>query len=301
MRNGSVAVGCGVGGGSANLVIDVNNGNPSGNGPTRSWTLTQAVVASGQTITMWGDITIIDATTGTTTLVGGWTWSVASGPQIDPASNSGFQAAVAEMLNLTTASGGSVAAGGFDLGTILTWLANVTKLGINYIRDWFIQYTPPTSCIGPIVEDGAGQSCENAGLLCGNDLADMCLNIADMPGSTGFKKCMKGRCGCGGSSFPRLKIKCAATSDCGVCGLAGGCSLVGDDAWYCQSDGADACSVCVDTVFHEMSHACGALDDPDCMGAEPACPVLDPDSVQGACRIGLWFGEQCCLEPPAGN
>ena len=125
--------------------------------------------------------------------------------------------------------------------------------------------------------------------------------------STAFKKCMKGRCGCGGSSFPRARISCDDVATCGPCGFfdpAGGCSAFGARIWYCQQPNSDACSVCADTVFHELAHACGQLDDPDCGGAKLSCPVRDPDEVDGSCHVGRWFGEQCCMDPQsagAGN
>ncbi len=300
VRSGSVTVGCGVGGGSSNLVMVLYNGEAAGSGLARSWTLTQTSTAWAGAITMWGDMTIVDETLGTTTLIGGWSWSQASGPQINPSSDPGFQGAVAEMLYLST-TGGSVAATIPDLGTILAVIGNLTKLGINYILDWFIPYTAPTSCTGPIIEDGAGESCENASLLCKNDLADLCLGIDDIPGvPTSFKKCMKGRCGCGGSNHKRLRVQCADTANCGACESAGGCSLVGDEAWYCQPDGVDACAVCAETIFHEMSHACGSPDDPNCQRPTSCENLPDPESFQGSCKTGFSFADQCCFSPP-GN
>ena len=302
VRAGSVTVGCGVGGGSANLVIDVTNNDGSGASATRAWTLTQAVVASGGSIAMWGDITIVDVTLGTSTLVGGWTWSQAGGAQLDPASDPGFQDAVAEMINLTTQPGGAVAGLPPALGSLLQWLVNVLKLPLNYILDLFIPYTPPApgSCSGPSVDGTCGPD----DVVCQGSLAEMCESVGDIPGvSTAFKKCMKGRCGCGGSSFPRARITCNAPNDCGPCAPATGgliitgCSTVGTQMWYCQPSGAPLCA-CAQTIFHEMSHACGSFDDPNCDNRS-TCPPLPSEDFSGACRTGIWFQEQCCAQPPS--
>jgi hypothetical protein len=244
---------------------------------------------------VWGTVERIEVLGETTIRSGGWIYSAGGGAQEDPNSEPGFHGDAAAMLHC----GGAVAA--LSPQDVLSFIANVASMMVYYVLDALIPYTPPTSCTGPSISDGSGQSCENADIPCADDLDNMCLGIDDLPGvSNAFKKCMKGRCGCGGSTFPRLRISCADVTNCGPCGSgAGGCNLAGSQIWYCQADGADSCGTCVTTVFHEMAHACGQLDDPDCV-APNECPVPDPDLFEGACRTGYLFGEQCCSDPPWG-
>lgn len=120
---------------------------------------------------------------------------------------------------------------------------------------------------------------------CADKLGEMCEKIDDLPGvSTAFKQCMKGRCACGGSSFSRLEITCDDQDSCGPCaalGDAGGCSLGGSQMWYCGPvDDEDQECLCVNIIFHEMSHACGALD-----------------QTGESYRIGSWFEDQCSADP----
>jgi hypothetical protein len=76
---------------------------------------------------------------------------------------------------------------------------------------------------------------------------------------------MKTRAGCGGSAFPRLRVSCGSINDCGPCGHlpdpAGGCNIGGTRMWYCEDETLDVCG-CVNTIFHEMAHACGQFDAP---------------------------------------
>ncbi len=121
---------------------------------------------------------------------------------------------------------------------------------------------------------------------CDVKLPDMCEKIDELPGvSNAFKQCMQGRCGCGGSHHKRLKISCADKNDCGPCGSSRGCSLGGSQMWYCDPT-TDECN-CIETVFHEMSHACGAMHSLE-YWIEQSCDVNDDP-----CRIGRWFQSEC--------
>jgi len=99
--------------------------------------------------------------------------------------------------------------------------------------------------------------------------------------STIYEKCIKGRCGCGGSSFPRAHIRCDDANDCGGCGLGFGCNLGGSTLLFCDPR-LNLCQ-CVNTVFHEMAHSCGALHTIQYY-QQKRCVPGDP-----ACAIGDWF------------
>ncbi|MEK6675828.1 MAG: hypothetical protein AABZ47_09260 [Planctomycetota bacterium] len=169
---------------------------------------------------------------------------------------------------------------------------NIASHLVTTIVDLFRPYTPPTSCSGPIVHNGAGQSCENVTVPCLSVLDDLCLKIDDIPNvSVTFKKCMKGRCGCGGSSTKRLRISCDDSDDCGPCGNAGGCNIAGSTAWYCDGS-QDECR-CADTVFHEMTHSCGIGHSLE-FWINPSCDIPN----ETACEIGNWFEDECNLAGP---
>ena len=161
-------------------------------------------------------------------------------------------------------------------------------------RDWKSRMSPfshsPSYCLGPSIYDGSGQSCEDVDIPCRDRLGDMCEMIHSLPGvTTAFKKCMKGRCACGGSVHDRLQISCAPPDDCGPCsvwgGFAAGCNLGGSQIWYCQTD-PTLCR-CANTVFHEMSHACGTMHTMEYWQTGMCVPGDEP------CRIGYWFEDQC--------
>jgi hypothetical protein len=63
--------------------------------------------------------------------------------------------------------------------------------------------------------------------------------------------------------------------------ITSGCSLAGSQVWYCNQD--QACVDCIDTIFHEMSHGCGA-----------------PDFNGESYRIGNWFADEFDLRFPDG-
>jgi len=105
--------------------------------------------------------------------------------------------------------------------------------------------------------------------------------------TTAFRKCMKGRFGCGGSSHPRLRVTCASASNCGPCGGgAGGCNILGSTLWYCPSPTIKRCQ-CIDTMFHEASHSCGILHSAEYLQLR-TCQVPN----ERACEIGEWFGDR---------
>jgi hypothetical protein len=198
------------------------------------------------------------------------------------------------------------AVSGLSLEHTLQLIANAALIGVNYFIDLFTPYTPPTTCSGPFFYDGPGQSCEGRTISCKDRLGEMSLLIDGLTGvSDGFKQCMKGRAGCGGSAFPRLRVSCAGSDNCGPCGdfpdPAGGCNIGGTRMWYCQNEDMDVCG-CVGTIFHEMAHACGQFDDPACLpqpGPDncPLDPARDPNNFDGACRTGYLMNEQCCDLP----
>ncbi len=230
----------------------------------------------------------------TTTYTGGWTYSDATGPLLDPTSDVGFPEAVADMFNLTVPPGGATAAAGGFFGSLISLIGNAVQITINYILDIGIPYTPPTFCLGPRIDNGVGGSCEG-NIPCSGDINDLALKIDQIPNvGIGFKKCMKGRMGCGGSHHRRIRISCSDVNNCGPCSYttAAGCNLGGSQLWYCGST-TQTCN-CSGVIFHEMSHACGALDDRSCPGDTSCSNLQPPDQFQGACRLGYWFEDQCC-------
>jgi len=103
--------------------------------------------------------------------------------------------------------------------------------------------------------------------------------------STAFRQCMEGRFGCGGSSFPRVRIVCDDSNDCGGCGLRLGCNLGGSTVFYCDSSNAP-CD-CIGVVLHETAHSWGALHTAEYFRVKRCVPG-DP-----ACEIGDWFVNEC--------
>jgi len=248
---------------------------------SRQWTLTQTLDLEGDIIYVWGTLVVLDVWSGTTTLTGGWTYSQTDGVQEDPASDPGFHNEVAGMFACADggATAGAISTAGLSPGDTLRFLLNLATMAINYVLDMFIPYEPATSCDGPAISNGAGQSCEDVDIPCEDKFEDMCENIDELPGvGDPFKQCMQGRCGCGGSNHKRLKIECADSDDCGPCGgyegVYYGCNIAGSTIWYC--DPTEKECECLGTVFHEMSHACGVLDQTG-------------DSE----RIGDWFKDEC--------
>jgi hypothetical protein len=117
----------------------------------------------------------------------------------------------------------------------------------------------------------------------------MAKQIGSIPGvSTAFKKCMKGRFACGGSTFPRLRMRCASETNCGPCGSgAFGCNLLGRDLWYCVPTDANSVQcLCIETVFHEAVHACNKGHSLQYYSQGGCSTTGGPDE---ACRIGHWF------------
>jgi len=141
-------------------------------------------------------------------------------------------------------------------------------------------YNDPPWRSGPKILDGSGESCDGVDIACREDLDDVALYLNDLPGvSTAFKKCMKGRLGCGGSSFRRLRIECAPGEDCGPCSYiaSDGCNIGGSRLWYCDAI-TKACR-CINIILHEASHSCGTLD-------------LEDGSTYDSYRIGDWFEDE---------
>ena len=233
-----------------------------GDGVAYRWfTLTQSIYADAGGMTSFGTLDVGDLS-GTTSYVGGWVYTPGAGPSADPDSAPGFEDAIAGMLSC---SDGNIAAG-LSFGSVFGLVGNVVNIGIHYIIDIFHTYTPPTTCLGPQILDGSGQSCHGVDIPCRDALGDVARYIDRIPGvSTAFKRCMKGRLGCGGSSFRRLRAKCDSPTNCGPCGtpLPGdeywGCNIAGATLWYCAPSGVSDCD-CVETTLHEASHSCGALD-----------------------------------------
>lgn len=265
--------------GTIDLVILLSDDSVS-----KQWTLTQTIDLEGDILYVSGTLVVFDIWSGTTTLTGGWTYSPVDGVQEYPDSDPGFHDEVAGMF--ACADGGATAgvacATGLNLADTIKFIANLATMAVNYILDLFIPYEPATSCDGPLIKDGPGQSCEHVNIPCVGKFSNMCKKIDELPGvSNAFKQCMQGRCGCGGSHHKRLKISCADKNDCGPCaalgGPYGGCNIAGSNMWYC-SDTTDPCR-CANIVFHEMSHACGSMD-------------LQNSAPLDSYRIGDWFEDQ---------
>ncbi len=271
--------------GTIDLVILLSDDSVS-----KQWTLTQTLDLESDVLYVSGTLVVFDIWNGTITLTGGWTYSQTDGVQEDPDSEAGFHDEVAGMFACADggATDGAIATVGLSLGDTLKLIANLATMAVNYILDLFIAYEPATSCDGPMIYDGPGQSCHGVRMPCDVKLPDMCLKIDELPGvGEPFKQCMQGRCGCGGSHHKRLKISCADRNDCGPCGTPppgktyGGCNIAGSQMWYCSSTGFEC--ECVGIVFHEMSHACGAMD-----------------QTGESYRIGDWFEGACGSCSPIG-
>jgi len=105
-----------------------------------------ATLVIGQ-ITTWGTL----SQTGVAALSGGFVYSASGGATLDPNSSAGFADAVMAMLHVTPpATAFSI------LNTVFVYIASNISLGINYILDVFVPYTPPTTCLGPQILDGSG-------------------------------------------------------------------------------------------------------------------------------------------------
>jgi len=245
-------------------------------GPSRRWTLTMTVSVSQGTVYMWGTLDYIRfIPLETATYTGGWTYSPTTGPLENPASDPGFHSEVENIFGCQT-----TVAGAHSIGSILSLVGNGIGMWLNYLRDLYRPYTAPSTCLGPSIANGSGQSCDGVDIPCADDLSEVSTYLDDLTGvSTQFKKCLKGRLGCGGSSFPRLRITCADSDSCGPCSYtdAAGCNIGGTAIWYC-SPTANPCQ-CANTVFHEAAHSCGALD-------------LENGANNDSYRIGDWFQEE---------
>ncbi len=282
IASGTADVLADAGAGSADMMIELTEGNM-----TRTLQLSITRLYGGVTIRIAGTLAVADLVTGNvTTLNGGWTYSFRDGAISDPNADPGFDQAVVMMFHADTSQ--RVGTAGIPipgLDTIFTFIGNALALALNYILDLFIPYTPPEpgECVGPINED---PSCDDVNIPCADKWSDACLLIDDIPNVTdAFKQCMKGRCGCGGSSFSRVRVICEDQDTCGPCTVpALGCSLAGTDIWYCN-DSLNACR-CVNTLFHEMSHGCGAMDIP----AGTQCPSVEV--LPKSCSVGNWFEEE---------
>jgi hypothetical protein len=263
--------------GTADLVVQLTEAS-------RRSTLSQTVRVENGLLRLWGTLQVDRGLVGKTERTGGWVYSAGGGPQEDPNSAPGFHDDAAAMFHCASA----VAA--FSLQGVVYQFTNAIQMLIDYILNQWIPYTPPTSCTGPSIRDAPGQSCAGVNIPCKNDLPDMCLSIGDLPGvSNAFKKCMKGRCGCGGSRHKRTFITCDDEKSCGACGVPPsgiiyyGCSLLGQQLWYCDPSGV-RCD-CIESVSHEMSHACGAYDGQG---------VGNYDAY----RIGDWFRDEFKVKHP---
>jgi hypothetical protein len=255
--------------------VGVDGDPESGSGVNEQWTLRQTIWTSNGQVISYGTVEMFRVEPPEeVSYAGGWVYDLQNGPSEHPDSDAGFHAEVAAMFGCDS----TVA--GFGVGNTLNLIGNIASLVVYYIRDLFIPWSNPTSCSGPIIEDGVGQSCRNVNIPCKDSIADTAKKIGSLPGvSRAFKKCLKGRFACGGSSFPRLRVRCASSSSCGPCSytIADGCNIGGSLLWYCP-DVADHC-YCVNVIFHEASHACGARD-------------LDNGANYDAYRIGDWFEDQ---------
>jgi len=266
-------------GADVEIVLDDQSG-PDG-GFSKRWTLTLTVSVSQGTVYLWGTLDYIRfIPLETATYTGGWTYSPTTGPLDNPASDSGFHTEMANMFGCETP-----VAGANSIGSILGIVGNGIGMWLNYLRDLFRPYSPPSNCLGPSISNGSGQSCDGVDIPCAGDLAEVSTYLDDLTGvSSAFKKCLKGRLGCGGSSFPRLRISCDSPTSCGGCGspppgiIYGGCNLGGTALWYCHNANTNECG-CVNTIFHEASHSCGALD-------------LETGAANDSYRIGDWFEDE---------
>ncbi len=255
-------------GSSVDAVVQLTEGSV-----TRTLELTVSVTPSG--LAVYGTLT---TTAGDPPVSGGWLYSPAEGVWEDPTSESGFHDAVEAMLHCQLLDRQNDPRG-LSLGNTFILIGNIIGQVVTSILDMMIPYTPPHAyqCDGPLVNDGPGQSCEGSTPPCIDNLSSVYEKIDKIPDVTlAFKKCMKGRLGCGGSHFRRTRISCATVSSCGPCeplGPAGGCSLGGSPMWFCEP-GTNQCE-CADTMFHEMAHSCGALD-----------------QTRETYRIGNWFADE---------
>lgn len=280
-RTGTSSVACGTGAGNVLVTFEVTDEDPSGGGITQGWTLVMSLWQDGTMLHLDGTMMHVVAFGATTTYTGGWTYSDADGPLLDPASEVGFPEAVAAMFNLGLPPGGATAAAGGFFGSLISLIGNVVQITINYIRDIGIPYTPPIFCLGPNIDTSR---CASGAISCLGVIGDLALKIDQIPNvSLGFKKCMKGRMGCGGSHHPRIRTTCRSSNDCGPCaafrpGALAGCSLGGTTNWYCNSSLVSKC-VCSRTIFHEASHSCGTLD-------------LQNGARNDSYRIGDWFEDE---------
>jgi putative flippase GtrA len=297
-RAGTASAGCGDGGGTTALTVNVTNDN-GGGGFNQRWTLTVDAWVDGDTIYFFVDLeheSIPSNAAGggvasVTVYHGGWTYSDATGPLEAAGSDAGFHDQAAAMFNLAAASNAATAQA-ISLSTVLQFLSNVAQLLANYTLDRFVAWSAPTTCFAPQIRS----SCNNVNVSCssGQTLKELCKKIGNIPDvSQAFKKCMKGRCACGGSYHPRLRVECDTDGTCNVCGSgAGGCNNGGTSMWYCQPESASNC-ICVDTIFHEMSHACGAVHNQQ-YWQDGFCSSTNTTDV--ACRIGKWFEQQFIAE-----
>jgi len=244
--------------------------------------LEQHLTLEGGNLTVWGGLSVADVVEGTSSSVsGGWVYSAATGLAVHPDSHPAFADEFAAMFHVSN----SLRA--FSLGVLFRTLGNIIALGINYFLDIFVPFTAPAECLGPIIQDDPGESCENDPPPCADKLAELCEALDGIPGvSTAFKKCMKGRCGCGGSSFSRARISCDDQNSCGPENAeAGGYNEGGPRIWYCNPLPGDC--PCFDTVFHEMAHSCGIAHSFEYYN-EPSCSIPG----EQACVIGQWFRSQ---------
>jgi hypothetical protein len=246
------------------------------------WTLRQTIwTSNGQVISLGTVEKFRVEPPEEVSYAGGWVYSPQNGPSEHPNSDAGFHAEVATMFGCdSTVAASSIL--GSALSAISNWLSNI----IYYIRDRSIPWSNPTTCSGPTILDASGQSCENEDIPCRDYIAEMAKKIGSIPGvSTAFKKCMKGRFACGGSTFPRLRGRCAPSTNCGPCGSGPfGCSLAGRDLWYC--DPSDKACDCIETIFHEAVHACNKGHSIQYYSQSGCSATGGPDD---ACRIGYWF------------
>jgi hypothetical protein len=258
----------------------------------RLWLLLGAL--SGNGVRLSG-LLLVDDGFSTSIWEGGWLYTEANGLVAVPDSQPEFFDEVATMFHvlMPAPADGNIASRGFSIATAFASIAGIASLVVNYILDLFIPYEPPTTCLGPIVDNGNGGTCSEDDVACADQLAEACAGIDDLPGvSTAFKKCMKGRCGCGGSRHRRARVSCDFDGSCGVCTSSSviGCNLPGGTvASYCHRD-ANICS-CLNTTMHELSHGCGTYDGRD-------------GTAYDAYRIGDWFQENfeerigpCVVEP----